>query len=296
MYMIGIDTGGTFTDMFAVDAARRSAATTSRSRRPISPRACSTGSAASPTGFDVSVESLLAGTEMFFFSTTMTTNLVVEDQGAEIGALTTIGHRDALHMMGGARGKTAGMHESDIKHSAMLDKPTPLVPKRRLREITERIDYAGRVVVPLDEAEVRAEVDALVAEGVEAIAICFLWAIRNPAHEQRVREIVEERHPDLASSLSLATSPRGSASTRASRRPRSTPSARRGSGATTAAWSSALEERGLPEPPLVMQATGGVATPRGGRVQAGADDRLRPGRRRRRLARLARRPSTATRT
>jgi N-methylhydantoinase A len=257
--MIGIDTGGTFTDMFAVNAAgdRRDYKSFTT---PDFTEGVLDGLGGIASGFDVSVESLLDGTDVFFFSTTMTTNLVVEDQGAQIGALTTIGHRDALHMMGGARGKTAGMHESDIKHSAMLDKPTPLVPKRRLREITERIDYAGRVIVPLDEDAVLAEVDALVDDGIEALAICFLWAIRNPAHEQRAREIILERHPDLAVSLSSDVAPRlgeyprfATTALNAMCAPRFRRYYRR--------MVASLKERGLRVPPLVMQATGGVATP-----------------------------------
>lgn len=259
MYMIGIDTGGTFTDMFAVDSAgeRRDykAFTT-----PDFTEGVLDGIAGIAGGFDVSVAQLLGETELFFFSTTMTTNLVVEDQGAEIGALTTIGHRDALHMMGGARGKTAGMHESDIKHSALLDKPTPLVPKKRLREVTERMDYAGRVIVPLNEEQVIAEVDDLVAQGIEALAVCFLWAIRNPAHEQRVGELVSERHPDLAVSLSSDVAPRlgeyprfATTALNAMCAPKFRLYYRR--------MVSSLKDSGLPVPPLVMQATGGVATP-----------------------------------
>lgn len=259
MYMIGIDTGGTFTDMFAVDAAgdRRDykAFTT-----PDFTEGVLDGLAGIADGFDISVGSLLAATDVFFFSTTMTTNLVVEGQGAELGALTTVGHRDALHMMGGARGKTAGMHESDIKHSAMLDKPTPLVPKRRLREVTERVDFAGSVIVPLDEEAVIAEVDALVEDGIEALAVCFLWAIRNPTHEHRVRELVSERHPDLAVSLSSDVAPRlgeyprfATTALNAMCAPRFRRYYRR--------MVASLAERGLPVPPLVMQATGGVATP-----------------------------------
>jgi N-methylhydantoinase A len=259
MYMIGIDTGGTFTDMFAVDSAgeRRDykAFTT-----PDFTEGVLDGLGGIAAGFGVEVGELLRGTELFFFSTTMTTNLVVEEQGAEIGALTTAGHRDALHMMGGARGKTAGMHESDIKHSALLDKPQPLVAKSRLREVTERIDYAGNVVVALDEEQVAREIDALVQDGIEALAVCFLWAIRNPAHEQRVREICAERHPELAVSLSSDVAPRlgeyprfATTALNAMCAPQFRRYYRR--------MVDALKDQGLPVPPLVMQATGGVATP-----------------------------------
>jgi N-methylhydantoinase A len=259
MYMVGIDTGGTFTDMFAVnsDGARRDfkAFTT-----PDFTEGVLDGLEGLGGRFGISREELLKETELFFFSTTMTTNLVVEEQGARVGALTTIGHRDALHMMGGARGKTAGMHEADVKHSALLDKPLPLVPKPLLREVSERVDYAGRVIVPLDGEGLLAEVDLLVESGIEALAVCFLWSIRNPSHELRARELVESRHPDLAVSLSSEIAPRlgeyprfATTALNAMCAPKFSQYYRR--------MVASLEAEGLPVPPLIMQATGGVATP-----------------------------------
>jgi N-methylhydantoinase A len=259
MYMIGIDTGGTFTDMFAVadDSRRRDfkAFTT-----PDFTDGVLDGLEGLAGGFEITTEELLEETELFFFSTTMTTNMVVENEGAELGVLTTIGQRDVLHVMGGARGKTAGMHEADIKHSAMLDKPEPLAPKRRIREVRERIDYAGRVVVALNEKDVVREVDELVAEGIEALAVCFLWSFRNAAHEQRVAELVAERHPQLAVSLSSTVAPR------IGEYPRFATTALNAMCAPRfrryyARLVETLRERGLKAAPLVMQATGGVATP-----------------------------------
>jgi N-methylhydantoinase A len=259
MYMVGIDTGGTFTDMFAVsgDGVRRDfkAFTT-----PDFTEGVLDGLEGLGGRFGISREELLKETELFFFSTTMTTNLVVEEQGAKVGALTTVGHRDALHMMGGARGKTAGMREADVKHSALLDKPLPLVPKPLLREVPERVDYGGKVVVPLDEEALVAEVDRLVEAGIEALAVCFLWSIRNPAHELRARELVAERHPDLAVSLSSEIAPRlgeyprfATTALNAMCAPKFRRYYRR--------MVASLGEEGLPVPPLIMQATGGVATP-----------------------------------
>jgi N-methylhydantoinase A len=259
MYMIGIDTGGTFTDMFAVSDDRRrhdfKAFTT-----PDFTDGVLEGLAGLAAGFELSAEQLLAQTELFFFSTTMTTNMVVEGEGAELGVLTTVGQRDVLHLMGGARGKTAGLHEADIKHSAMLDKPEPLAPKRRIREVRERIDYAGKVVLALNEQDVVSAVDALVQDGIEALAVCLLWSFRNPVHELRVAELVKERHPQLAVSLSSEVAPR------IGEYPRFATTALNAMCAPRfrryyARLVQALQERGLKASPLVMQATGGVATP-----------------------------------
>src|SRR5262249_54408347 len=125
--------------------------------------------------------------------TTLVTNAIIERRGACLGLLTTRGFRDSLEM---------GTEQRYDIYDLFLGFPEPLVPRRHRLEIGERVDRDGRVVAPLDENEVRAAVRSLVDDGVEAIAICFLHAYANPAHEQAARAVIEREFPKLFVSLS----------------------------------------------------------------------------------------------
>ncbi len=105
-------------------------------------------------------------------------------------------------------GRYAGLDPEQIQNIARTNKPPPLVPRQRIVAIDERIDYKGAEIVPLDEAGVRQAVRQLRDDGVEAIAISFLWSFQNPAHERRAREIVLEEAPDLYVAISSEVSPR----------------------------------------------------------------------------------------
>jgi N-methylhydantoinase A len=128
--------------------------------------------------------------------TTVATNVVVERRGAKVGLITTAGHGDALLIMR-AYGRAAGLSAAATLRFSATAKPEPLVPRTLIHEIPERIDSQGEVVVALDEAAVRRATRALLAAGVEAIAIVFLWSFRNPSHEQRALAIVSEEAPQL---------------------------------------------------------------------------------------------------
>lgn len=121
--------------------------------------------------------------------TTVGSNTILQRKGAKTGLITTRGFRDVLEI---ARIRTPGMFD------LTWEKPEPLAPRRYRREVTERMAADGTVVVPMDEASLLAEVDFLVGEGIQAIAICFLNSYINPAHEMRARALIEERHPGLA--------------------------------------------------------------------------------------------------
>ena len=99
-------------------------------------------------------------------------------------------------------GRSAGRSEIELKQYSRTYKPQPIVPKPRIKEVFERIDYAGRVVVPLNEESARKAARELVADGVEAVGVCFLWSFKNRAHEQRMREILREEAPGLHVSIS----------------------------------------------------------------------------------------------
>jgi N-methylhydantoinase A/oxoprolinase/acetone carboxylase beta subunit len=136
----------------------------------------------------------------FAHGTTVATNAVLERKGARLGLLTTAGFRDVLEI---------GRQLRTDVYRIILEPETPifLAPRRYRKEIRERVDATGAVVVPLDEAAVVKAADELVELGVEAIAISFLFSFRNPAHERRAAELIRARHQGLALSLSHEVDP-----------------------------------------------------------------------------------------
>ena len=138
-----------------------------------------------------------------------------------MGLITTKGHEDAIHIMRGSRG-FGGRDIRKVVHFPETAKPQPIVPKRLIRGISERVDCFGEVVVKLNEDEALAAIRDLVEQGVEAIAICFLWSFRNPAHELALKKMVERLAPSVFVTCSTTSRPSG-ASTSASPPRRSTP-------------------------------------------------------------------------
>lgn len=125
--------------------------------------------------------------------TTVAINAVLEERGATVGLITTEGFRDVLALGRGGRPRI---------YDWLYLPPPPLVPRWRRREVPERIGPGGRVLVPLDLAALDGEVDRLVVEGVEAIAICFLHSYANPEHEEEAARRIRARHPGLWVSVS----------------------------------------------------------------------------------------------
>ncbi|RDI55937.1 hydantoinase/oxoprolinase family protein [Nocardia mexicana] len=206
-YVIGIDTGGTFTDAFVADRHNRLAAAKTPSTPPDFARGFLTAIDDLAGALDITTAQLLSETDYIVHGTTSTLNAIVTGDVARVGFLTTRGHADSISIMN-LEGRYAGLGSDDIQHMARTAKPAALVPHERIREIDERIDYKGAVIVPLDEQAVRDQVRALLADGVESIAVSLLWSFRNPVHEQRIREIVREEAPDLYVALSSDVSPR----------------------------------------------------------------------------------------
>ncbi|HLB96226.1 MAG TPA: hydantoinase/oxoprolinase family protein, partial [Acetobacteraceae bacterium] len=130
--------------------------------------------------------------------TTLATNAVIERKGARTALLTTQGFRDVLAM-----GNESRYDQYDLN----IALPQPLVPRHLRLPVPERLDNEGNVLVPLDTAAVRALVPKLRAEAVESIAVGFLHAFVNPAHERQVRDILAELLPDVPVSLSSEVSP-----------------------------------------------------------------------------------------
>jgi N-methylhydantoinase A len=193
MLAIGIDVGGTFTDLVAIDAAGR----TVFAKSPSTPSDQSIGVMAGleelARRLDLSVADMLARTERLVHGTTVATNALLERKGARVALLTTAGHRDILEMREGLKPN---------RYDLRAPPPAPLVPRELRLGVRERLRPNGDVLIPLDEGSLHEAVAAIRAQAVTSVAICFLHAYRNPAHEVIAAEHLARELPGVSISLS----------------------------------------------------------------------------------------------
>ncbi len=185
---IGIDVGGTFTDCVLTAGDQ-----VWRAKAPSTPGSIGEGVlaaarlAAERRG--ASLEATLAATTRFGLGTTAVTNALAARTGSLVGLLTTAGFEEMLLYARGTR---------EVAEDGYLTRPDEMVPSRCIKGIVERIDRDGEVVTPLDVAQVEAAARALVdEEGVEAIAVSFLWSFLNPRHEEQATAVVRKCYPEL---------------------------------------------------------------------------------------------------
>lgn len=205
--VIGLDIGGTFTDLALLDPE---AADVTLVKTPSTPRDLWAGARAAleaaAAGRGIGLSDLLSRTVKLVHGTTVTTNVLFNRNGARVGLIATRGFGDQILIMR-AKGRVAGLSLAERRHFRATTKPEPLVDRPFIEEVAERIDHKGAVVTPLDAAEAAAAVDRLVARGVEAIAVCLLWSFKNPAHERLIGDLIRTRHPKVFVSLSSELSP-----------------------------------------------------------------------------------------
>lgn len=196
-FILGVDIGGTFTDAVAVDMGTGEvtiAKSPSTPGNPMDGVVAAIGLLAEQAG--IATESLLADTVKFAHGTTLTSNVVFTWSGARTGLITTRGFGDEILIMKGV-GRVAGIPMSDRRHYRATDKPPPIVPKRLISEVAERVDHRGEVLVPLTEQEAGRAVEVLLDRGVEAIAVSLLWSHENPEHELMLEAVVKDLSPDV---------------------------------------------------------------------------------------------------
>jgi N-methylhydantoinase A len=186
---VGIDIGGTFTDLVLLDEVDGSIAIGKVPSTPDDP------SRAAAEGIGQLVASAAAAVGYIGHGTTVATNAVIQRTGAKTALITTRGFRDVLEIRRLAR-------PPELIYDVLVRLPEPLVPRRLRFEVTERVAADGRVLTPLDEGEVRQIAAKLKARGVEAVAVCLLFSFLYPAHEQAIKRILAAACPGLPVSLS----------------------------------------------------------------------------------------------
>jgi N-methylhydantoinase A len=197
-HRLGVDIGGTFTDMVLTgDGEVRSWKVPSTP--PEFERGVLDGIATVAQDLGVSVTRFLGELDELVHGTTVTTNIVLTRTGTRVGLLTTLGFGDLYEL--------ARQYRDSEQDPSRVTHAKPLVPRGDIEEVSERIDFQGRVVVPVDAEGLRRSVRRLAGEGVRSFAVCFLWAFRNPAHELAAREAVLEIVPEAFVTLSHEACP-----------------------------------------------------------------------------------------
>jgi N-methylhydantoinase A len=197
-WRIGVDTGGTFTDVVVADdtghfTIGKALTTPDRIFHGLS---AAIGSAAEALG--LATADVLGHTDILIYGTTRATNAIVTGNVAKTALLSTAGFPDVLLLREGGKFDP---------HDFSRPYPPPYLPRRHTFEIPERIDARGRVLTPLDEAAARRTLETLRERGFAAIAVSLLWATANPVHERRLGELIEEMLPGVPYTLGHALNP-----------------------------------------------------------------------------------------
>ena len=249
MMRIGVDVGGTFTDLVAVDQAGRATLAKVVSTPDDPSIGVMAGLERLAELLGMTRAALLASTDRIVHGTTVATNALLEHKGARVGLLTTEGHRDVLEMREGLK---------TDRYNLRMPPPEPLVPRARRLGIRERIRADGRIDTPLDPDALERAIATLREQRVEAVAICYLHAWRDASHERATAEAVARALPGAYVSLSADVLPQIKEFQRVS-----TTVINAYVGPALSRYLTRLEERlvddGYRGPTLIIQSHGGVA-------------------------------------
>jgi N-methylhydantoinase A len=197
-FRIGVDVGGTFTDVGIIDGGGHVHAVKSPTNNADPAKGILEALERAAQDLSLRIDALLSQTTLFVHGSTIATNTLLERTGAKVGLLTTSGFRDTLEIRRGWR---------DNPWDHRTPWPAPLVPRHRRLPVIERIGVDGADILPLDRDSVSKALDRLVALGVESVAVCLLHSYRNPDHEQICREIASRCAPQLWLTLSSDLAP-----------------------------------------------------------------------------------------
>ena len=193
MYKIGIDVGGTFTDFVVADEKGQPRFFKTHSTPDDPSVGVIAGLREAAAEYGLALEQLLGDTDMVIHGSTVATNTLVERKGAKVGLITTDGFRDLLEMREGLK---------EDRYNLRMTPAEPLAARYLRVGIPERIRANGLVERALDEAALVENLEYLIQEGAEALAVCFLFSYLNPSHEQEAGEKIRRRFPEVYTSLS----------------------------------------------------------------------------------------------
>ena len=193
MYKIGIDVGGTFTDFVVAGEGGQPRFFKTQSTPDDPSIGVMNGLEEAAAAYGLSLDQLLRDTDLVIHGSTVATNTLVERKGARVGLVTTDGFRDLLEMREGLK---------EDRYNLRMTPAEPLASRYLRVGVPERIRANGAVVKPLDEAALVENLEYLVQEGAEALAVCFLFSYLNPSHEQQAWRTIHDRFPDMYTSLS----------------------------------------------------------------------------------------------
>ncbi|MGP4139577.1 hydantoinase/oxoprolinase family protein [Sodalis praecaptivus] len=178
---IGVDVGGTFTDVVTLDPAAGLCFVKTPSVPADPAQGVLDGLVLLAQERGLSLSALLADTQVFIHGTTVATNILVQRNGARVGLITTAGFRDLLELREGTK-----RHRYRLRDEF----PSPLIDRPLRLEVDERVNHDGEIITPLDSEQAQAAISALREAQVEAVVVCFLHAHRNPQHERQVRDLI----------------------------------------------------------------------------------------------------------
>ena len=259
-FIIGVDTGGTFTDVVVLgDSGEVWTAKASTTPDDFS-RGVMDAVNEAAVAVGVQTSELLGQTKLFKHGSTVATNALITHNGCKVGLITTKGFEDTTEIMR-AIGRVDGLSDDEIKHITWITKPEPFVPRESVIGVRERIDYQGNEIVPLNWDDVMEAIRRLMqADKVDAIAVSLMHAWANPKHEEEVRALTAEADPHRKVYWSF-----GSSLSQVAGEYARTNTAILNSylGPTVEGYLKGLEGKlqkgGLKAPLLIMQGNGGVA-------------------------------------
>ena len=254
-FEVGSDVGGTFTDLWVRASDGRTKVLKSPTTADIVGGVVAALHLAADA-FELDVRDFCRSVRRFGHGTTVGLNALLTGRTGRTAVITTQGFADTLEI-GRMKRQFSGLNETEVSDYLKRNARGPIVTRRRVAEVAERIDRTGEVIAPLDEDGARRAVTALLEDEIEAVAICTLWSTANPSHENRLRELVLEADPSISISASHEVSPSVGEYARMS-----TTAANAALKPVTSSYATrlqnSLDELGLGVPILLMTGTGGV--------------------------------------
>jgi N-methylhydantoinase A len=194
-YIVNVDVGGTFMDFYVGKDDKSIIAKTPTTHYDLSVGFIR-GLEECAAKENINLEQFLADTEVIKYSTTLGTNSLLELSGPKLGLITTHGFEDTI-FIGRGRQWADGLALADIQDITTIEKPTPLIPRKLVVGVNERIDYKGEVIIPLKKEDVLDKLFYLVDKGVRGFVVSLLWSFVNPAHEKQIKDIIDEVFPEV---------------------------------------------------------------------------------------------------